>query len=98
VRNRVWRGLQAPFRDSRYQGIPPGGGFDRGEEDMWALSALKALRASMLSSKLLPSGEVFVVESTPVLRREAFARDEENVEKGNGLGRSATRSALRCIP
>jgi hypothetical protein len=97
VRNRVWSGLQGAFRDSWYQGIPPGGGFDRDEEDMWAHSALKALRASMLSSKLLPPGEVFVVESMPVLRREAFAKDGENVEKGNGLGRPATRSVLRYI-
>jgi hypothetical protein len=99
VRNRVWSGLQGAFRDSWYQGIPPTGGFARDEDDMWAHSALKALRASMLSSKLLPPGEVFVVESMPVLRREAFVKDggAENVEKGNGLGRPATRSVLRYI-
>ena len=97
VRNRVWSGLQGTFRDSWYQGLPPGGGFNRDEDDMWAHSALKALRASMLSSKLLPPGEVFLVESMPVLRREAFAKDGENVEKGNGLGRPATRSVLRYI-
>ena len=53
----------------------------------------------MLSAKLLPPGEVFVVESMPVLRREAFAKDEmgEGNRVGNGLGRPATRSVLRYI-
>jgi hypothetical protein len=99
VRSRVWSGLQGAFRDSWYQGIPNTGGFARDEDDIWAHSALKALRASMLSSKLLPPGEVFIVESMPVLRREAFAegRGVENVEPGNGLGRPATRSVLRYI-
>ena len=99
VRKRVWSGLQGAFHDSWYQGIPPGGGFGRDEDDMWAHSALKALRASMLSAKLLPPGEVFVVESMPVLRREAFAKDEmgEGNRVGNGLGRPATRSVLRYI-
>ena len=44
---------------------------------------------------------MFVVESMPVLRREAFTRDSEgeraSVGKGNGLGRPATRSVLRYI-
>jgi hypothetical protein len=100
VRNRVWSGLQGAFRDSWYQGLPPGGGFSGGEEDVWAHSALKALRASMLSAKLLPPGEVFVVESTPVLRREAFAKggdDRGREGGGSGLGRPATRSVLRYV-
>ena len=100
VRSRVWSGLQGAFRDGWYQGIPPTSEFARDEDDMWAHSALKALRASMLSSKLLPPGEIFVVESMPVLRREAFVKDGgggENMEKGNGLGRPATRSVLRYI-
>lgn len=99
VRNRVWSGLQGAFRDSWYQGIPPTGGFGQDEDDMWAHSALKALRASMLSSKLLPPGEVFIVESMPVLRREAFAQDggAESGRSGNGLGRPATRSVLRYV-
>jgi hypothetical protein len=41
---------------------------------MWTHGVLKALRASILSSKLLPHGEVFVVESTQGLMREAFAK------------------------
>jgi len=99
VRSRVWSGLQGVLRDSWYQGIPPTGGFAKDEDDMWAHSALKALRASMSSSKLLPPGEVFVVETMPVLRRDAFAKDSgvENAGKGNGLGRPATRSVLRYI-
>jgi pimeloyl-ACP methyl ester carboxylesterase len=97
VRNRVWSGLQNAFRDSWYQGIPPSAGLPREEDDVWAYSALKALRASMLSSKLLPPGEVFLVESMPVLRREAFVKDGEPTGQGNGLGRPATRSVLRYV-
>jgi hypothetical protein len=83
--------------DSWYQGIPPTGGFNRDEDDMWAHSTLKTLRASMLSSKLQPPGEVFVVESMPVLRREPFTKDGEHLGKANGLGRPATRSVLRYV-
>jgi hypothetical protein len=54
---------------------------------MWAYGAVKVLRGSMLSSELLPPREVFRIESMPVLRREAFAKDGENIEKGNGLDR-----------
>ena len=99
VRSRVWSGLQGAFLDGWYQGMPPTGGFARDEDDVWAHSALKSLRASMLSSKLLPPGEVFIAENMPVLRRETFAKDGggENNERGNGLGRPATRSVLRYI-
>ncbi len=41
----------------------------------WAFASLKTLRASMLSQKLLPPGEVLAVETSAVLRRDAFVRD-----------------------
>ena len=47
------------------------------DNEQWAYAALKVLRASMMSQKLLPPGEVFVVESTRVLRRDAFMMDDE---------------------
>ncbi|PMD33539.1 hypothetical protein L207DRAFT_518260 [Hyaloscypha variabilis F] len=92
VRNRVWAGITGTFADKWYSNRPPG--IENEEDDQWAYSALKALRASMLSAKLLPPGEVFVVETMPVLQREAFLKDGE-AEKG--LGRPATRSVLKYI-
>lgn len=55
---------------------------DEDEEDedvLWAWAALKTLRASMMSDKLLPPGEVFTVECTPALRRDAFTDTRINM-------------------
>jgi hypothetical protein len=92
VRSRVWAGVIGTFADKWYSNRLPG--IENEEDDQWAYSALKALRASMLSAKLLPPGEVFVVETMPVLQRDAFLKDGE-VERG--LGRPATRSVLKYI-
>ncbi|PHH64205.1 hypothetical protein CDD81_4819 [Ophiocordyceps australis] len=55
--------------------------------------ALGALRESMRGAhKLVPPGEVFAVESTPVLRREAFVAGDEG-----GVGRPAQRVVLKYI-
>ena len=97
VRNRVWAGLRGAFADKWYtnRGEVAGG---KEEDDQWAYSALKALRASMLSAKLLPPGEIFVVETMPVLQRDAFTQDgKEDGGSGKGLGRPATRSVLRYV-
>ncbi|KAL2069335.1 hypothetical protein VTL71DRAFT_15673 [Oculimacula yallundae] len=92
VRKRVWQGISGTFMDKWYANRPPG--MNTEEDDQWAYSALKALRASMLSAKLLPPGEVFLVETMPVLQRDAFvARDDE----GKGLGRPANRSVLKYV-
>lgn len=45
---------------------------DLDDEDHWPWIALNSLRASMLADKLCPPGEVFAVESQPVLQRHAF--------------------------
>jgi hypothetical protein len=102
VRSRVWEGLKGGFADRWYN--RSGDGLRRKEDDQWAYSALKALRASMLSSKLVPPGEVFIVEAMPVLQRDAFVRREggdgaSGAVQGNegGLGRPATRSVLRYV-
>jgi hypothetical protein len=50
----------------------------------------------MLSAKLLPPGEVFVVETMPVLQRDAFAKNGTGEER-KGLGRPATRSVLKYV-
>lgn len=93
VRKRVWEGLQGTFKDKWYQ--TSNASINKDEDDQWAYAALKSLRASMLSPKLLPPGEVFIVESMPVLRREAFAKEEGS--EVNSLGRPATRSVLRYV-
>jgi hypothetical protein len=49
-----------------------------------------------LSSKLTPPGEVFIVESMPVLRRDAWVKDGAPVDGGR-LGRPTTRSVLRYV-
>lgn len=66
------------------------GGDGNDEEDpevLWAWAALKTLRASMMSNKLMPPGEVFTVETTPALRRDAFRLKKNNKpsdSNGNG--------------
>ncbi len=92
VRKRVWAGITGTLADKWYNNRPPG--IENNEDDQWALSALKTLRASMLSPKLVPPGEVFIVETTPVLQRDAFLKRDVD-EKG--LGRPATRCVLKHV-
>jgi hypothetical protein len=92
VRSRVWAGITGTFADKWYSNQPPG--IEHEEDDQWAYSALKTLRASMMSAKLLPPGEVFIVETMPVLQRDAFVKGGE---AERGLGRPATRSVLKYI-
>ncbi|KAI1372443.1 hypothetical protein F4677DRAFT_262720 [Hypoxylon crocopeplum] len=89
VRRRIWEGLQSGLADKWYNNGPA---HSNEEEDKWAYAALKTLRASMMSSKLLPPGEVFSVESSPALRRDAF------LQAGTGqVGRPATRIVFKYI-
>ncbi|KAI1778768.1 hypothetical protein F4818DRAFT_228860 [Hypoxylon cercidicola] len=89
VRRRIWEGLQSGLADKWYNNGPT---HSNEEEDKWAYAALKTLRASMMSSKLMPPGEVFSVESTPALRRDAF------LQAGTGqVGRPATRIVFKYI-
>jgi len=90
VRSRVWAGLTSSFTD-RWYSCRRATQYSE-EDDQWAYSALKALRASMLSNKLFPPGEVFMVDAQPVLQRHAFTAPE-----GGGLGRPATRSILKYV-
>lgn len=100
VRKRVWQGLTAGLTERVW-----GRNDAKADEDeIWAYSALKVLRASMLSAKLVPPGEVFVVETMPVLKRNAFSREAGESAKGwrtngdeGGLGRPATRSVLKYV-
>jgi len=92
LRARIWEGLKGNFTDGWYS-QPPSSIVGTGDDDMWAYSALKVLRASMLSHKLVPPGEVFQVQSSPVFRRDAFVSGGET----SGLGKPATRSVLKYV-
>lgn len=95
VKKRVWAGITGTFMDKWYTNRPAG--INPEEDDQWAYSALKTLRASMQSEKLVPPGEVFVVEAMPVLQRDAFVRREAGDGQGAGLGKPATRSVLKYV-
>jgi hypothetical protein len=95
VRARVWAGLSSGFADKWYGGRPATQVSEG--DDQWAYSALKALRASMLSAKLVPPGEVFVVESMPVLQRDAFTHRDSATNEPRSLGRPATRAILKYV-
>jgi pimeloyl-ACP methyl ester carboxylesterase len=96
VRARVWSGLTSGFSDKWYACRPATQMSE--EDDQWAFSALKALRASMLSAKLVPPGEVFCVETMPVLQRDAFTHGRDEAAHGlKSLGRPATRAVLKYV-
>lgn len=71
-------------------------------EDTWAWSALKTLRAAMQNPKLVPPGEIFVVETTRVFDRQAGSPgsavpDNATERVFKSLGRPATRVQLKFI-
>ncbi|KAL3460621.1 hypothetical protein BJX64DRAFT_178998 [Aspergillus heterothallicus] len=97
VRYRVWQNLRQSIINKFYVNETPlllnaGDGLG---EDAWAWSTLRSLRESMCAPKLVPPGEVFVVETMRVLQRSAFT--SENGEDGPRLGRPATRVQLKFI-
>ncbi|KAJ5123031.1 hypothetical protein N7448_009128 [Penicillium atrosanguineum] len=66
-------------------------------EDAWAWKTLRMLRDEMRAPKLMPPGEVFVVETMRVLQREAFTAPEFAKDSYPRLGRPATRVQMRFI-
>ena len=108
LKTRVWARLGNAAKSAFYnnpKGPPPpenmaGDGLG---EDTWAWSALKTLRAAMVNDKLVPPGEVFVVETTrvfdrldPDVAREAVfgpddTKDDRTEKLYRALGRPATR-------
>jgi pimeloyl-ACP methyl ester carboxylesterase len=97
VRSRVWENIRQSIVNKFYVQETPlllnaGDGLG---EDAWAWSTLKSLRDSMCAPKLVPPGEVFVVETMRVLQRSAFTSDVG--EDGPRLGRPATRVQLKFI-
>ncbi|OAT13342.1 esterase/lipase [Blastomyces gilchristii SLH14081] len=100
VRSRVWESITARLVNKFYVDRPPllvhAG--DRVGEDSWAWATLKSLRETLVAPKLLPPGEVFVVETMRVLQRDAFTLDAFGSADGSPrLGRPATRVQLKFI-
>ncbi|EAW08835.1 lipase family protein [Aspergillus clavatus NRRL 1] len=98
VRYRVWEGLRQSIVNKFYVNETPmllhaGEGVG---EDAWAWKTLKSLREEMCAPKLLPPGEVFVVETMRVLQRNAFTSDFGS-DGYPRLGRPATRVQLKFI-
>ncbi|GAP86633.1 putative lipase [Rosellinia necatrix] len=89
VKRRVWEGLRSGLADKWYGNLT---GHSNEDDEHWGFVALKTLRASMMNPKLLPPGEVFKVESTAVMRRDAFT--QEAIED---IGRPATRIVLKYV-
>ncbi|KAK1515446.1 lipase [Colletotrichum paranaense] len=95
VKQRIWQAFQSGLAEKWYtnSGSRSSSSLTAGaDEEKWSISALTTLRSSMMSLKLLPPGEVFIVESQRVLRRDAFlVSDEESI------GRPAQRIVLKYV-
>lgn len=107
IKQRVWDALHGGLMDKwRGTGGKRRGDEQTGEDEQWAFAAFKTLRASSLSEKLLPPGEVFVVETDRVLRRDAFVSPEKvdsdtekegEKQEGKYIGRPARRIVLKYV-
>lgn len=99
VRSRVWDRITHTIVNRFYVHQPPilvhaGDGVG---EDAWAWTTLTSLRENLTANKLLPPGEVFVVETMRVLQRDAFTSDSGSTDSSPHLGRPATRVQLKYI-
>lgn len=109
IKQRIWEALQGGLM-AKWRGAG-GKSVDQGaneEDEKWAFAAFKTLRASSISEKLLPPGEVFVIETEKVMRRDAFVRpdqsdnDKETETEGKEsgykyIGRPARRIVLKYV-
>ncbi|KAK1998157.1 lipase [Colletotrichum falcatum] len=89
VRQRIWQAFQSGLAEKWYTGSSRSMVAD---EDKWSISAFTTLRSNMKSLKLLPPGEVFLIESQRVLRRDAFLLSDEE-----SIGRPAQRVVLKYV-
>lgn len=100
IRSRVWDGLRQSILNKFYVNqtpIPINAGEGLGE-DTWAWSTLQSLRNEMIAPKLVPPGEVFVVDTMRVLQRNPFTTGASLSEGSHPqLGRPATRVQLKFI-
>jgi hypothetical protein len=117
LRSRVWDRIRTAFSLSmtaeRTPGGPPAPENIAGEgvgEDTWAWRTLQELRGVMTNDKLVPPGEVFILESTRVFDRlgpdvkaearfglglEEAGKDNTTEKVYRALGRPATRVQLK---
>ena len=111
IKQRVWGGLTSAFH-GRFGGEnfwdnENGLQADLAVDDTWPWAALKSLRANMIYEKLVPPGEVFVVETSRVLQRDAFTSTTPNTSEPEGeggargstsvLGKPATRVQMKRV-
>jgi hypothetical protein len=99
IRSRVLEGLRQSIVNKFYVNQPPipmNAGEGLGE-DSWAWSALQSLREEMTAPKLMPPGEVFVVDTMRVLQRNPFTTAATTHDSHPQLGRPATRAQLKFI-
>ncbi|KAG5926907.1 hypothetical protein E4U42_002817 [Claviceps africana] len=85
---RMWHALQGHLAEKWYHTTPA---TPREGDEEWVLPMLQALRGTMKGKRLVPPGEVFAIETTRVLRRDAFVVKEE------AIGRPARRVVLKYI-
>ncbi|KAG6000102.1 hypothetical protein E4U21_005815 [Claviceps maximensis] len=88
IRRRMWHAFQGHVAEKWYNTTPAA---PRQGDEEWILSMLQAVRGTMKGKRLMPPGEVFTIETTPVLRRDAFFLYEE------AIGRPARRVVLKYI-
>lgn len=101
IRHRLHESLRQSIIHKFYVNQPPlvinaGDGVG---EDAWAWRTLNLLRDEMRAPKLMPPGEVFVVETMRVLQRDAFTAAPEFGASDSypRLGRPATRVQMRFV-
>ncbi|ROW10404.1 hypothetical protein VMCG_01732 [Cytospora schulzeri] len=87
IKQRVWEALQGGLMDKWRGSKSKKDGPVSEEDEEWAFAAFKTLRASMMSNKLLPPGEIFVVETEKVLRRDAFVKPGEDDDEHHDSGK-----------
>ena len=93
IRARMWHALQAGLANKWHPQQRPATAPPSPEEDeQWVLPALAALRRSMTNARLVPPGEVFAIETTRVLRRDAFVAQDDGP-----VGRPAQRIVLKYV-
>ncbi|KAG5931216.1 hypothetical protein E4U53_001890 [Claviceps sorghi] len=88
IRRRMWHAFQGHLAEKWYHTTPAA---PREGDEVWVLPLLQALRGTMKGKRLVPPGEVFAIETTRVLRRDAFVVKEE------AIGRPARRVVLKYI-
>ncbi|KAJ5699013.1 hypothetical protein N7462_001018 [Penicillium macrosclerotiorum] len=100
VRHRLHESLRQSIIHKFYVNQPPHviNAGDGVGEDAWAWKTLRQLRDEMRAPKLVPPGEVFVVETMRVLQRDAFTPAPDfAADAYPRLGRPATRVQMRFI-